>query len=161
MKKTYVLYAQNEFCFVDLSAAPGPPQDLKTARVGPDYVTLEWKPPAKDGGAKITGYRVEKCEETSEEWVKVEDIKAFDTVYKVTSLKEGMGYYFSVSAKNQVGYGEPCETDKAIKPKKPEGRHDIFPVEGRVFSFLDAKNQSVMDSELYYNLISVACASYC
>ena len=106
---------------MDLSAAPGPPQDLKTARVGPDYVTLEWKPPAKDGGAKITGYRVEKCEETSEEWVKVEDIKAFDTVYKVTSLKEGMGYYFSVSAKNQVGYGEPCETDKAIKPKKPEG----------------------------------------
>ena len=126
MKKTYVLYAQNEFCFVYLSAAPGPPQDLKTARVGPDYVTLEWKPPAKDGGAKITGYRVEKCEETSEEWVKVEDIKAFDTVYKVTSLKEGMGYYFSVSAKNQVGYGEPCETDKAIKPKKPEGRHDIL-----------------------------------
>ena len=114
-----------ELCFVCFSAPPGPPQDLKTSRVGPDYVTLEWKPPAKDGGAKVTGYRVEKCEETSEEWVKVEDIKSFDTVYKVTSLKDGVGYYFSVSAKNQAGYGEPCETDKPIKPKKPEGKHDF------------------------------------
>ena len=101
--------------------APGPPEGLHAARIGPDYVTLEWKPPAKDGGAKVTGYRVEKCEETSEEWVKVEDIKPYDTVYKVTGLKEGTGYYFSVSAKNQVGYGEPCETDAIIKPKKPEG----------------------------------------
>ena len=84
-------------------------------------MTLEWKPPAKDGGAKVTGYRVERCEETSEEWVKVEDIKSYDTVYKVTGLKEGVGYLFSVSAKNQVGYGEPCETDTAVKPKKPEG----------------------------------------
>ena len=117
-----------ELCFVCFSAPPGPPQDLKTSRVGPDYVTLEWKPPAKDGGAKVTGYRVEKCEETSEEWVKVEDIKSFDTVYKVTSLKDGVGYYFSVSAKNQAGYGEPCETDKPIKPKKPEGKHDFSSV---------------------------------
>ena len=104
-----------------VSVAPGPPEDLCAARVGPDYVTLEWKPPAKDGGAKVTGYRVEKCEETSEEWVKVEDIKSYDTVYKVTGLKEGKGYYFSVSAKNQAGYGEPCETETAVKPKKPEG----------------------------------------
>jgi titin len=64
---------------------------------------------------------VEKCEETSEEWVKVEDLKAFDTNFKVTGLKEGVGYFFSVSAKNSVGYGEPCETDKPITPKKPEG----------------------------------------
>ena len=74
----------------------------------------------------MTGYRVEKCEETSEKWVKVEDIKAFDTAYKVTGLKEGVGYFFSVSAKNTVGYGEPCETDAAVKPKKPEGKDTVY-----------------------------------
>ncbi|KAK7507540.1 hypothetical protein BaRGS_00001475, partial [Batillaria attramentaria] len=100
---------------------PGPPRDVRPGRVGADYVTLEWKPPAEDGGAKVTHYRIEKCEETSEEWIKIEDIKSFDTVYKVTGLKENVGYYFSVSAKNQVGFGEPAETDAAIKPKKPEG----------------------------------------
>ena len=86
-------------------------------------MTLEWKPPATDGGAKVTGYRVEKCEETSEEWVRVEDVKSYDTVYKVTGLKDGVGYYFSVSAKNQAGYGEPCETETPVKPQKPEGRY--------------------------------------
>ena len=118
--------AEGESYFVCLSAPPGPPRDLKTSRIGPDYVTVEWKPPATDGGAKVTGYRVEKCEETSEEWVRVEDIKSYDTVCKITGLKEGVGYYFSVSAKNQAGYGEPCETETAVKPKKPEGRHDCF-----------------------------------
>ena len=88
-------------------------------------MTVEWKPPTTDGGAKVTGYRVEKCEETSEEWVRVEDIKSYDTVCKITGLKEGVGYYFSVSAKNQAGYGEPCETDAVIKPKKPEGRDSL------------------------------------
>lgn len=96
---------------------------MHAARVGPDYVTLEWMPPSDDGGSKITAYRIEKCEETSEEWVKVEDIKSLDTAYKVTGLKEGVGYFFSVSAKNQVGFGEPCETEAVIKPKKPEGEY--------------------------------------
>ena len=112
-----------EPCCLDLTVPPGPPRNLTTSRLGPDHVTLEWKPPAEDGGAKVTGYRVEKCEETSEEWVKVEDVKSYDTVYKVTGLKDGVGYYFSVSAKNQAGYGEPCETETPVKPKKPEGRY--------------------------------------
>lgn len=114
------------FLSTNISVPPGPPRDLRAARVGPDYVTLEWKPPAEDGGAKVTHYRVEKCEETSEEWVKVEDVKSLDTAYKVTDLKEGVGYYFSVSAKNEVGFGEACETAAAITPKKPEGIMQSF-----------------------------------
>lgn len=105
---------------------PEPPRNLHAARIGADYVTLEWKPPSQDGGAKVTAYRIEMCEETSEEWTKVEDIKSFDTVYKVTGLQEGVGYFFSVSARNQVGFSEPCETDAVIKPKKPEGIEVLF-----------------------------------
>lgn len=103
-------------------APPGPPQNVRAARVGIDYVTLEWKPPASDGGSKVNGYRIEKAEEISGDWVKVADIKAVDTTYKVEHLKENVGYYFAVSAKNEAGLGEPCETDALIKPKKPEGR---------------------------------------
>jgi titin len=100
---------------------PGPPEKLKVNKIGPDYVTLEWQPPTKDGGSKVTGYRVEKCEETSDDWVKVEDLKAFDLTLKVTGLKDTVGYFFAVSAQNSAGLSEPCETDKAVKPKKPEG----------------------------------------
>ena len=108
-------------CVCVNTVPPGPPRSLTTSRIGPDHLTLEWKPPTEDGGSKVIGYRVEKCEETSDEWVKVEDIKAFDTSYKVTGLKEGVGYFFSVSAKNTAGFGEPCETETAVTPKKPEG----------------------------------------
>ncbi|GFS00827.1 titin [Elysia marginata] len=101
---------------------PEPPQNVRAARIGVDYVTLEWKPPAKDGGAKVTAYKIEKCEEIDGDWTKVTEIKSTDTSYKVERLKENVGYYFSVSAKNEAGYSEPCEADALIKPKKPEGK---------------------------------------
>lgn len=89
--------------------------------MGPDFVSLEWKPPTENGGAKVTGYKVEKCEEDGENWVKVAEIPSFDTSIKVTGLKDTEAYLFAVSAKNSVGYGAPCETEKGIKPKRPEG----------------------------------------
>ena len=107
--------------FTYYSAPPEPPQNVRAARIGADYVTLEWKPPAKDGGAKVTAYKIEKCEEIDGDWVKVTEVKAMDTTFKVERLKENVGYYFSVSAKNEAGYSEPCEADALIKPKKPEG----------------------------------------
>ncbi|GFO38541.1 titin, partial [Plakobranchus ocellatus] len=104
---------------------PEPPQNVHAARIGADYVTLEWKPPAKDGGSKVTGYKIQKCEEIDGDWVTVKEVKAIDTTFKVERLKENVGYYFSVSAKNEAGYSEPCEADALIKPKKPEGPPDI------------------------------------
>ena len=52
----------------------------------------------------------------------MEEVKAFDTTFKIEKLKDTVAYFFSVTAKNEAGYGEPCETDKAVKPKKPEGK---------------------------------------
>ena len=101
---------------------PGPPKQLKCTKVGKDYIIIDWKPPTEDGGSKVTGYRIEKCEETADEWVKVEEVKAYDTNFKIEKLKDTVGYFFSVSAKNEVGYSEPAETDDAIKPKRPEGK---------------------------------------
>ncbi|ESO84504.1 hypothetical protein LOTGIDRAFT_176120, partial [Lottia gigantea] len=100
--------------------APEAPKQLKISKVGDDFVLLDWKPPADNGGSKVTGYKIEKCDEKSDKWVTVEEVKAYDTSYKVTGLKEGKGYLFAVSAKNEIGYGEPVETDKAVKPKRKE-----------------------------------------
>lgn len=109
-------------CFLTTTVPPGPPNNLRITKVGPDFITLEWKPPLEDGGAKVTGFRLEFCDEKSDDWVKVADLKQYDTSYKVTNLKDTVGYLFAVSAQNSAGYGEPCETERAVRPKRPEGR---------------------------------------
>lgn len=52
------------------SAPPGPPIP-KVTDWTKSSVDLEWTPPLKDGGSKVTGYIVEYKEEGKEEWVKV------------------------------------------------------------------------------------------
>lgn len=123
------------------TAPPGPPSSLKATKVGPDYISLEWKPPSENGGSKITGYKVEQCEEDGENWIKVAEIPSFDTSYKVTGLKDTKAYLFAISAKNSIGYGPACETDKGIKPKTPEGifysliLHNYFIIKECTFLF--------------------------
>ncbi len=104
---------------------PGPPKNVKTSKIGQDFVVLEWKAPVEDGGSKITNYKIEKCDDKSDDWVKVEEVKAYDLTYKVEKLKDNVGYYFAVSAKNEAGYGEAEETDKAAKPKKAESEYCV------------------------------------
>lgn len=100
---------------------PDAPSFLRTTKVGQDFVSLEWKAPSHDGGSKITGYMVEKCEETSDKWMKVKSLKPYDTTLKVTDLKENVGYFFAVSAENEAGMSKPCETDSPVTPKRPAG----------------------------------------
>ena len=100
---------------------PGPPLSLKIPKLGSDFVMLNWKPPTEDGGSKVTGYKVEKCEEKKKDWAVVEEVSAFDTTCKVTGLKQEVGYFFQVSAKNKVGYGEPAKTKDVFEIEKPTG----------------------------------------
>lgn len=52
---------------------PNAPSGLKIASQGPDHLTIEWNPPASDGGAKISGYNVEIRDDDTDEWYAIND----------------------------------------------------------------------------------------
>lgn len=53
--------------FIVAPSSPGMPEVKK---VGKNYIELAWSPPTNDGGAKVTGYIVEKKPVGTEQWTK-------------------------------------------------------------------------------------------
>lgn len=82
-----------------------------------DTVTIEWKPPADDGGLDICKYSVEKCEANKGVWMKVADVSKEVDSYCVQRLQEDSEYMFRVVAENPVGASEPLESEPVtVKP---------------------------------------------
>ena len=75
-------------------------------------VTLQWSPPLNTGGVELTSYIVEKQLSGSNRWEKVATVDSSVTLFTVDNLKEKSEYVFRVSAENEVGSGEPAQTDK-------------------------------------------------
>ena len=83
-------------------------------------VSLSWKAPKEDGGSRIKKYRVMKKEDKpGSDWVDAGSVESYKTNAKVTGLSPDNKYLFAVLAENEVGPGEPQETDKPISPLKP------------------------------------------
>ncbi|XP_043063754.1 titin isoform X2 [Drosophila ficusphila] len=119
----------------DDQAPPSPPQNLRAPDVTSRSVTLDWEVPARNGGSEITGYCVEKRSSTSTSWTKVITLDAHQLHYTIDNLKEKCGYWFRVSAENEVGLGAPAVTESislkthATVPSPPTG-----PLEARVLA---------------------------
>ncbi|KAK3703484.1 hypothetical protein RRG08_024788 [Elysia crispata] len=97
---------------------PGEPEGpLEVSDITAETARLSWKPPTAKGGAEITGYVVEKCEEGSTLWEKVPCIVNGETC-TAKGLKDGKNYKFRVKAENMYGVGEPLESQQ-ITAKNP------------------------------------------
>lgn len=55
-----------------------PPREVVASKITSSSVTLQWKRPEYDGGAKITGYYIEKLELPDGHWMKVNFNKVFE-----------------------------------------------------------------------------------
>lgn len=88
------------------ATAPGPPQDL-TATPGDKRIQLNWKVPAYDGGKTVIDYKSEMSEVPAPyTWVTIASATT-GLSYTKTGLEDGKNYWFRVSARNSVGYGQP------------------------------------------------------
>ncbi|XP_047102318.1 twitchin isoform X3 [Schistocerca piceifrons] len=102
---------------------PDAPEPPKPDRVTKDSVTLSWRPPRSDGGAKIKGYIVQKKAKGDKDWSDASGAPIPVTVFKVPNLKEGDEYQFRVIAVNDVGPSEPSRPSQNVlieeQPNKP------------------------------------------
>ncbi|XP_022091183.1 twitchin-like isoform X3 [Acanthaster planci] len=96
------------------SDKPGVPQ---VEKVTSNTADLTWAKPASDGGARITGYTVEKREVGAPNWEKANRYPVKDTNFTLDGLEEGKEYEARVFAENAAGTSEPSYSEVPIKPK--------------------------------------------
>ena len=83
---------------------------------------LSWSTPADDGGANITGYRIQVSSDNST-WIDLEtDTGSTDTAYPDTELRGGSNRHYRVSAINSAGAGPPSNaaTGTTAPPTVPD-----------------------------------------
>ena len=123
--------------------APDAPEQPKPDRVTKDSVTLSWRPPRYDGGAKIRGYIIQKKKARGDDdWDDVNGSPVPSTSYTVPHLTLGEEYLFRVIAVNDVGKSPPSRASNPItieeQPNKPVmdlgGVRDITVRAGEDFS---------------------------
>ena len=86
-------------------AVPGAPTGLTAAANGQTQIDLSWNRPSNDGGAAITGYRIEISANGSTWSDLVADTGSTATNYSHTGLTAGTTRHYRVSAINSDGTG--------------------------------------------------------
>lgn len=93
---------------------PGKPEAPEIMEVAETSVSLEWQPPAKDGGAPITNYIVEYKERMDIKW-KTATREVKETKFVVENLKAGAEHEFRITAQNKAGAGPPSQPSISVK----------------------------------------------
>ena len=97
----------------DGSTEPGKPTGLAAAADGQSEIDLSWTAPSDDGGADITGYRIEVSNNGSNWTDLVADTNSTRTSYSHTGLAAGSTRHYRVSAINSAGTRPVSNTDSA------------------------------------------------
>ena len=87
---------------------PGTPTDVAAAARGRDTIDLSWQRPASDGGAPLTGYRIEVSEDEGLTWSDLVAAAPPTAIsYSHAGLVGGSERHYRVSAINAAGTSDP------------------------------------------------------
>ena len=98
------------------ATAPDVPTELTAAASGPAEITLSWTAPSNNGGAAITGYRIQVSLDAGGTWTDlIKDTESAATTYTHTGLTEGDTRSYRVYAINAVGESaDPSNVDHVV-----------------------------------------------
>ena len=92
---------------------PGAPTGLTVTADGQARIDLSWTAPSDDGGATITGYRIEVSTNGSSWSELVANTRSTSASYSHTGLAAGTTRHYRVSAINSAGTGTASNADDA------------------------------------------------
>ena len=100
------------------ATVPGAPTGLSATANGSTQIDLSWTAPSSDGGASISGYKIEVSPNDTSSWT---DLVANNTstTYSHTGLTAGTTRHYRVSAINSVGTGAASSTANATTAAAP------------------------------------------
>ncbi len=92
-------------------SAPTAPRNLTAKRASNRGVNLSWTAPSSNGGSAITGYRIYRSTSSNTETILVSIGNI--TSYRDTATKNGVTYFYKVTAVNSVGESLPSNEASA------------------------------------------------
>ena len=112
----------NLYLFAPAAAQPpGAPTGLTATANGPTQIDLSWSGPSDDGGAAITGYRIEVSADRSAWSDLVGDSGSTSTTHSHTGLTAGTTRHYRVSAINSAGTGPASNIATGTTASPPAG----------------------------------------
>lgn len=95
-----------------------PPGQPVVTSITRSSVSLSWTKPEYDGGAKVTGYIIERRDLPDGRWMRCNFTNVPETYFDVTGLTQDQQYDFHVTAKNAAGqFSEPSDNTGPITVK--------------------------------------------
>ena len=98
---------------------PSAPQNLTATANGQTQIDLSWSAPSSDGGAAITGYRVEVSTDRTAWTDLAANTGSTRTSYSHTGLTAGTTRHYRVSAIDSGGPGHPSNVASATTTEAP------------------------------------------
>lgn len=88
---------------------------------------MEWDPPRDNGGNPVTHYDVERRDQKTGRWIKVNTMPVMGTKYSDDRVTPGHGYEYRIVAVNKAGPGKPSDPSELTfaKPKFEEPRFEL------------------------------------
>lgn len=98
---------------------PDPPEAPRVLSVGEDCCTIEWEPPAFDGGQPVLGYVLERKKKKSHRWMRLNFDLWKEMRFEAKQMIEGVLYEMRVYAVNVIGMSRHSPASKPFVPIAP------------------------------------------